>query len=211
MTISFDSFEKSFVANILKEIYIDKVYDSYLMGKKDLVIFDLGANIGLFSLYAMKFSKKVVAVEPSTQIFKYLEENTKEYPQITRVQAAVGSKNGSLELFSSDDNLTMFSAYQTPVHNGKSETVKLMNLSTIMDLTDTKHIDFLKLDIEGSEFPLLASDDFLKASKKIDVIMGELHSWTGRNPNQAIVAMEECGYKVKILAQSPILFIAEKE
>jgi len=86
-----------------------------------------------------------------------------------------------------------------------------MNLSTIMDLTDTKHIDFLKLDIEGSEFPLLASDDFLKASKNIDVIMGELHSWTGRNPNQAIVAMEECGYKVKLLAQSPILFIAEKE
>jgi FkbM family methyltransferase len=211
MKISFESFEKNFIANILKEIYLDKTYDRFLAGKKDLVIFDLGANIGLFSLYSLKFAKKIVAVEPSSLIFKDLEENTKEYPQITRVQAAVGSKNGSLELFGSDVNLTMFSSYKTNVHSEKSETVKQMNLSTIMDLTETKHIDFMKMDIEGSEFSVLASDDFLKVSKKIDVIMGEIHSWTGRNPNQVLVSLEECGYQVKILSQSPILFIAERE
>lgn len=210
MTIHFDSFEKNFIADILKEIYIDKVYQSHFAGKNDLVVFDLGANIGLFTLYVLPFSKKIVSVEPSSKIFDYLEKNTKEYPQITRVQAAVGAENGSLELFQCKDNDTAYSSFKTPSHTDKKELVKKMNISTIMNMVEVKHIDFMKVDIEGSEFEVFASDDFLKASENIDVIMGEIHSWTGRNPNQVLISLEECGYKVKILSQNPILFVAER-
>lgn len=210
MKLAFNGFRENFIAEILKEIYIDKVYDSHLKGKKDLVIFDLGANIGLFTLYALPFAKKIVSVEPSSKNFKYLEENTKEYDNVTRLKVAVGAKNGSLELFECKDNDTAFSIYKTPSHTDKKELVKEMNMSTIMDLTEVKHIDFMKVDIEGSEFEFFSSDDFLKASENIDVIMGEIHSWTGRNPNQVLVSLEECGYKVKILSQNPILFVAER-
>src|SRR5690606_9273088 len=175
-----------------------------------LVILDLGANIGLFSLYAAQFAKKIVAVEPASSIYEYLSKNVDSEHTIYPVQAAIGAENGSLELFGSDDNLTMFSAHKVGIHNEKSEKVKMIGLQTLLDLFSLTHVDFMKLDIEGSEFEVLASDEFLKAAPKIDCIMGEIHPWTGRNPQQCVQALEEAGFSIEILSQSPILFIARR-
>lgn len=203
--------ELNYIPQILEEIYVRKVYEPILHGRSDLTILDCGANIGLFSLYAAKFAKKIVAIEPSSQIFEYLSLNIAEEPVITAMQVAVGAENGSLELFGSDVNLTMFSAHKTGVHNEKPEKVKKMGIQTILDFNSLTHVDFMKLDIEGSEFEVLASDEFAKAAPKIDVIMGEIHSWTGRNPTQCVQSLEECGYSVEILSQSPLLFLARRE
>ena len=210
MTLHYQDIEKNFIPQILEEIYVRKVYDPILQGKKDLVILDLGANIGLFSLYAAKFAQKVISVEPASSIYEYLVKNTENEHNIYPIQAAVGAENGSLELFGSDVNLTMFSAHKVGIHNEKSEKVKQIGLQTLLDLHSLTHVDFMKLDIEGSEFEVLSSDEFIKAAPKIDIIMGEIHPWTGRNPQQCVQALEEAGFSVEILSQSPILFLARR-
>ncbi len=73
-TIYFRSWGNSYVGAILREIYIDKAYDWFFRDKRGLIVVDLGANIGLFSQYARRFSKKVIAVEPSSETFGYLEK-----------------------------------------------------------------------------------------------------------------------------------------
>ncbi len=213
MQLHFESFETNFIAHILQEMYISKVYEPILRGRSELTIIDLGANIGLFSLYAHKYAKKIIAVEPSSQIYEYLTKNIKSNnleDKITPVKAAIGAENGKMELFGSDVNLTMFSAHKVDIHNEKSETVKQLGLNTLLDLHSLTHVDFLKLDIEGSEFEVLASDEFMKAAPKIDFIMGEIHEWTGRNPKQCVQALEECGFEVEIISQSPLLFQAKR-
>lgn len=209
-TLHYSDMETNFIPQILEEIYVRKVYEPLLRGRHDLVIFDLGANIGLFSLYASRFAKKLIAVEPSSKIYEFLVKNTETEYNIYPIQAAVGAENGSLELFGSDVNLTMFSAHKVDIHNDKSETVKQIGMQTLLDLHSITHVDFMKLDIEGSEFEVLASDEFMKAAPKIDVIMGEIHPWTGRNPQQCVQALDEAGFSVEILGQSPILFLARR-
>lgn len=211
MTLHFQDIEKNFVAHILKEIYMDRVYEPILADRKELTILDLGANIGLFSLYAAKFARKIISVEPSSQIFEYLVKNTQDNPVITPVQAAIGPENGKMELFSSDVNLTMFSAHKTGVHSENKEVVQQYGLNSLLALHSIDHVDFMKLDIEGSEFGVLASTEFRKAAPKIDCIMGEIHSWTGRHPQQCVQSLEENGFNVEILSQSPLLFLAKKE
>lgn len=213
MQLHFQSFETNFIAQILQEIYVSKVYEPILRGRSGLTILDLGANIGLFSLYSAQYAAKIIAVEPSSVIFKSLQKNieSNKLDQIvTPVQAAIGAENGKMELFGSDVNLTMFSAHRANIHNEKTETVKQLGLNTLLDLHSLTHVDFLKMDIEGSEFEVLASDEFMKASKKIDFIMGEIHSWTGRNPQQCVQALEEAGYEVTIISQYPLLFQAKR-
>lgn len=209
--LHFQDIRKNFISQILDEIYVKGVYEPILRGRSGLVILDCGANLGLFSTYAVEFAKTIIAIEPSSEIYEYLVKNTQEYPQVKTMKVAVGAENGSLELFSSDSNLTMFSSTKTGVHSDKSEKVQKMGLQTILDFHSLTHVDFMKLDIEGSEFEVLASDEFLKASKKIDCIMGEIHAWTGRNPSQCVQALEEAGYIVEIVSQSPILFLAKRK
>src|SRR5437762_2762410 len=61
----FHDFANSYIPHILKEIYIDKIYQRFLVGKRDLVIADWGGNIGLTSFYFKDFAKVVYTVEPS--------------------------------------------------------------------------------------------------------------------------------------------------
>ena len=131
MTLHFQDIRKNYIPHILKEIYIDRVYDPYFQGRSDLTVFDLGANIGLFSIYASQYSKKVVSVEPSRQIFEFLERNLEQIPpKIDNIslRAAVGAKNGSITLYGSDDNLTMFSTHKVGVHNDYSEEVEMIDM-----------------------------------------------------------------------------------
>lgn len=212
MQLHFESFETNYIAHILQEMYISKVYEPILRGRSGLTIIDLGANIGLFSIYAYQYAKKIIAVEPSAKMYDYLQKNIKEnkLKNITPEKAAIGAENGKMKLFGSDVNLTMFSAHKTGVHTDKTETVKQLGMLTLLNLHSIDHVDFLKMDIEGSEFEVLASDEFAKAAPKIDFIMGEIHSWTGRNPQQCVQALEECGYEVTIISQSPLLFQAKR-
>lgn len=213
MTLHFQDIRKNYIPHILKEIYIDRVYDPYFQGRSDLTVFDLGANIGLFSIYASQYARKVVSVEPSKQVFEFLEKNLEQIPtktDNTLLKAAIGAKNGSITLYGSDDNLTMFSTHKVGVHNDDSEEVEMIDMKELFNRSKVDHCDIMKLDIEGSEFEVLASKAFTKMASKIDMIVGEIHPWTGRNPNQCVQALEENGFKVEIVEPSPILFRAER-
>jgi len=47
---------------IIRQINNDRLYDPFFKDKKDLVILDIGANIGLFTLYAQDSASKLISV-----------------------------------------------------------------------------------------------------------------------------------------------------
>ena len=54
--------EKTCAKIIIRQINTERIYDRFLKDKKDLVILDIGANVGLFTLYAKDSASRVVSV-----------------------------------------------------------------------------------------------------------------------------------------------------
>src|ERR1700733_11933508 len=87
---------------LCREILLNGLYDCQLRESPE-VIFDLGANIGLSTVYyANKFpTAKIIAVEPDPSNFALLEKNCEPYRNVTLVQGAVWKAAGSVRLFDS--------------------------------------------------------------------------------------------------------------
>ena len=65
-------FDSLFIPYIFKEIYLEGIYVDIFNQKKDMVIIDVGANIGVVTQYMRQFAKKIYAIEPSPEHFEAL-------------------------------------------------------------------------------------------------------------------------------------------
>lgn len=204
-----EPFEADFIPHILKELYIEQVYEPHFLGKKDLTIFDLGGHIGLFSMYARKYAKVIHCVEPSAENYTFLRKNIEHngWDNVKTYNVALANKDGKTQLFHSA-NKTAHTLMGGNHEN--SETVEMWTFERLMKETGEKHVDFVKMDIEGAEFGVLGGSYFKKVSHKIDVIVGEMHSWSGRNYNQVKWSLKDCGFDVKFMAHDASIFAARR-
>ncbi|MEK9207812.1 MAG: FkbM family methyltransferase, partial [Patescibacteria group bacterium] len=208
------SAEQNFIGHQAKEIYFDRIYAPFVEGKKDLTFLDLGANLGLVSYYFSQFAKKIFSVEPSAEHFACLSRMVSENKLeeiITPINKAIYLKSGKFPLFH-NTNRTMRSLH-TAVHDNSSppETVDCITLDQLFDEYKIDHVDLLKLDIEGTEAEVLASEGFAKVADKIDLIIGESHNWMGRHSQQLIDALESRGFVYSVIPGDAQLFCAQKK
>ena len=75
----YGDFENYYLGHQFSEIYKDRIYEPYLEKVKDAVVLDIGANIGVFTLYASKYAKQVYSVEPSLTHFNALSVMLKQF------------------------------------------------------------------------------------------------------------------------------------
>jgi len=66
-------------------------------------VFDIGANAGVFSVYATSFQNKVAAFEPSNAILPYLKKNTEDNPAIQVVEAVVLDREDTVNYYDRED------------------------------------------------------------------------------------------------------------
>jgi FkbM family methyltransferase len=147
-----------------------KSYDPEIPGFDPKVVVDLGAHIGMASIYfAHRYPKaRVIAVEPEPSNFAALVRNTRSYPTIAPIQAAIWKKDGEVTLGRS--NAHPKGSFQI-LPNGDVH-VRAMTLHTLMQEIGIRSIDLLKVDIEGAE------SDVFEACNEIGsmrVIAIELH------------------------------------
>lgn len=151
--------ENSYTFGIVREIYIRDCYFKFheinLSELKNVI--DLGSNRGAFSLLAANFADKVVSVEVQTKYNDVLAHNM-------RIN---GFNNYSVE------NVFVGEGGCFAVLKDRVKT-----LEEIMNNNGLQSIDFLKIDIEGSEFKLFSE---LNCLKKIRYISMEVHREYG-NP-----------------------------
>ena len=211
--IFYNNFDTSYIPEILTEIHRQRIYAPYLEGKKDLTILDIGANIGLFSLYASQFAKKVYAIEPATEhidVMNHMVKFNKLTDKITTFRMAIANKDGEMTLHH-NNNVTMFSLNEAVADKSlPSETVPVMTLETFLNTHKIEHVDFMKLDIEGAEMDVIGGSTFENASKRIDSLVVEWHQWSGRNASQLITALSDYGYDVVHIPSDATLFGAKK-
>lgn len=151
----------------------DRFYDEFFRGWDDLVILDIGANIGLFSLYIQDRAQVVYSLEPTTEHYNILCELTKSYSNIKPLNLALHNKDELIDFYISDDNSTMNS---TVNKYGKKTTVQGKTLYTILNDLNLGRVDFVKCDIEGSEMAAITDETVSSVSDKIKVWSMEVHA-----------------------------------
>jgi len=171
------------------------VYEPFLLGRNDLIIADLGANIGLASYYFKDYAREVFAVEPSQQ---HLEELRKmlEFNKIANVTVcpyAISNKNGTTKFYHSE-NTTSFSLTNLTANNPDFEEVKTKTFDSFMAENKLDHLDLLKLDVEGEEGKVISSDGFKEYAPRIQTIIGEYHEWTNMAKPQFENTFRDLGY-----------------
>lgn len=156
----------------LQKIWRDEEYAIALNTEPKFII-DGGANIGIAAIYfATKFpNAKVIAIEPEPSNFALLEKNTKPYPNITAIRAALWKENGEVPLVDPGQGQWSFQTRSDgPNEIGK---VPALTVDEVMRSFGASTIDVLKLDVEGAE-----KEIFEHASAwigKVGVIMVETH------------------------------------
>jgi FkbM family methyltransferase len=142
------------------------------------VVLDIGANIGIASLYfAKSFPNAVVhAFEPEPGNCDVLEANARQLPRIQVHRFALGADDGELALFDSDDsaNLGGFSIHGAGTNPARSKTVPVRHAGRALAELGIRKVDVLKIDTEGAEWEILTAMDRALLGG-VRVIMGELH------------------------------------
>ena len=144
-------------------------------------ILDLGANIGLASLWltTQYRATSVVAVEPALDNAKLARRNL-EQNRIRNVviDAAAGSRDGSIGFISNPDSNLGMADYAA------SGPVQLVSMKTVLQkYCNGEQIDLLKMDIEGGEHDLLSSN--LEWLQRVNAIIVEFHP--GKNGYSGLI------------------------
>lgn len=182
---------KSVDIEIYREIVEDNVYFKKY-GKYDFdikdndCIIDIGAHIGIFSIYSAlrRNNVKIFAFEPSVDNYKKFiinkMKNQKDIlsngSKILIFNSAISNKTGKEKLYFTDESWGhSLSREKLTKHKEDCVDSKNVNVLSIKDvLKNRKQINYLKIDCEGEEYKIidLLSQDELR---KIEKIVLEYH------------------------------------
>lgn len=136
--------------------------------KEGDVVFDCGANIGLFSAVAAWKDATVYAFEPMKDCFGYLQKQSEINlkGKIIPVKCAVSSHCGE-EVFFEGDGITEAGMFGT----GRQLRVQAVTLDAFVQQKNIERVDFIKADIEGSEREMLlgAKETLSKYAPKLAI------------------------------------------
>lgn len=178
---------------------LEKPFYPYFDGKENLVVLDLGANVGLFSIHVSDCSK-VFAVEPTPSHFEVLKRNIKNLKTITPLNYAISPTNGPVTFFIDESNSTMNSLVQ---RTATSHTISVegVTLKRAVELTGQTRIDFCKVDMEGSEFTSITDEAVASVRGVIRSFFIETHETHGRDfnfmANHFLKLFQDNGYHSK--------------
>jgi FkbM family methyltransferase len=140
------------------QIFLRRVYR---VQPTDQVILDLGANIGVFTLYAARCAPnaKILSLEPFPSTFSRLVTNIRDHRLESRVQclnyAATGASGARIM---PDDSVPSQRRFLASPANGRTGTeVTGITLEALLEENRLPQVDLLKMDIEGSEYEVLLS------------------------------------------------------
>lgn len=151
--------------------------------KKKPVIFDVGANKGEYIKLVKKvFPEAIIhAFEPNPQTFKELKLVGKSFSNTYLNNFALGQDQTKVSLYTYENDQTSgHSSLHSDLHNFTSKslihfTVDSFSMREYCVENAINEIDFLKLDVEGSELNVLKGASELISSGKISCIQFEFN------------------------------------
>src|SRR5664279_2685649 len=132
------------------ELWLERVYtEGFYRPADGDVIVDAGANVGIFAIQITRQNRRcrVIALEPFSENFKYLQANVaRACPEtVTCCEVALGARfsKGQMQAVG-----TRSLDHVLRVDSNEAGSIPVIPLSGLFDLVRVPEIDFLKVDIE---------------------------------------------------------------
>lgn len=189
-------------AGLYGEVVTEDCYRLLSIGWTPDIVFDLGANIGIFSRYARSLfpGARIIAVEPDPENCAHFKKFTSD-GNIYLIEKGIG--RGQLWHFNDAIN----GAHQCYLSEGTGYPIESLNNSERIEPVSIETItvqevinnawtpncrSILKLDIEGNEHMVFPDPIAMEAIAKMDFIAMELHKYaaTGEQYPQVVSEME---------------------
>lgn len=156
---------------------IKKSYEFMMASGLKPLILDLGANIGVSSLFFSSHfpMAETLSVEPQSDNFNLMVQNLVKLPQIQPLHAAVAAKDGTLQIFSGSGKGN--NAFRT-FSEGLSvplESVPSLSPQTLLAKRADCSPFLVKIDIEGFESQLFGEN--FEWLDSFPVVLCEIHDW----------------------------------
>lgn len=191
--------EKSVIENILKLISSSKA---------DFSFYDIGANIGWYSLWiGKKFPAcKILAFEPARAAFEQIKINLRlnDLVNVTPFNIGFADTPGPREFFFCNEIQTASSLADTLQNTSKEKII--CDFETI-DLFSRKHNsspDFIKCDVEGAEYLVMKGAARTLQEARPVLMLEMLRKWMrcfNVHPNDLIAELKKYGYCCYTAAQ----------
>jgi FkbM family methyltransferase len=188
-------------------INLDKIDD-------DSIIVDAGANVGLFIESMRNYTNaKIYAIECSPTCCAHIEDAAHSNIELIQ-KALVGELKGSVTFTEIEGpptgdgykkyhqwgnifgyHSTRFTT-DTPVQVNQYE-VETVTLNNLLEQYKWRQIDYLKMDVEGSEYEIIES---LKASEATSIRQISLETHIPAKNSVLISQLKSLGYKTELFA-----------
>ena len=180
--------------------------------KDDYVVVDAGANVGAFTLYAASkaTSGKIYAIEGDKNEFGRLVENIEinSFSNVETINAALTDIVGDVT-FSDSHVQPLKTDSMTKSNYVFKGLCKSLTLTELINNYNITKIDFLKLDIEGSEFQVFKESGWLD---KTQIIAMELHSTQDSDKTEKIVELLKLkNFSVNLVFENKTLYCYAKK
>ena len=124
--------------------------------KKGNIIFDIGANVGIFTeLFSILCGNKgeVHCFEPIPETYEALLRRTKDLKNVLQNNVAAGDTNSQMTMSYDSSDSEKATLLDNDKDNGSK--VKVIRLDDYVSKINLKRLDFIKCDVEGYELEAL--------------------------------------------------------
>jgi FkbM family methyltransferase len=175
------------LVGLAREIYGRRVYfpsRDFVISPGEVVV-DLGAHSGVFTILAALCGARTVAVEAQSGMIERLKANARRNACFDKIEVEfgmIGHRRGIV----SWPNWTREASHAF-------DPPPVVTMPQVVARRGLGRIDFLKVDIEGSEFDLFSGEmDWLRLVRRVAM---EVHPEHG-DPSGLASALEERGFRV---------------
>lgn len=154
------------------------------------VVIDVGANVGIYTLHALRGGGEVYAFEPTPETFKVLQNNAAlngfEFSDKVHLnQVAVADKKGFVDFATVEFACGHNSMYP---ENATDTLIRVPCVTLDEMLEDVEKVDVVKIDVEGAEALVLRGmEKLVRRSQNITVMM----EYSRTNFERAGVSVED--------------------
>ncbi|MGH2395807.1 MAG: FkbM family methyltransferase [bacterium] len=184
---------------LYKDIFVNRIYHFDTPRPAPLIL-DCGSNIGMSLLYFKHVypGARIVGFEPDPAVFLYLEENVRQnrLSHVRLVPAAVSDRVGPMALYA-DGKYSSFLSDMSSRAAPKGWATHEVPSIRLRDYL-VEPVDFLKMNIEGAEWSVLAdSEDRLEYVREMVI---EYHHLPGlpRTLHKILDLLHGCGFEYLI-------------
>ncbi|MEX0758749.1 MAG: FkbM family methyltransferase [Tistlia sp.] len=156
------------------------------------MVFDVGANVGKMT---RRFGRllpdaQVHAFEPVGETYDTLRRQTARLPNVTCVQAALGAEEAKVDIVLQRHSAVNSLRHAGAPANGRPvETIKVTTLNRYCEDRSIEHINYLKIDAEGTDMDVLRGGRRMLDDGHVDFVQAEV-GFDADNP--ALVPFSTC-------------------